>query len=117
MATERKYLDSEERFGFMKRGRAASCVECGVGLKADDTRLYDNERKRGPLCTPCCRREAVDTGGTPRTQRASAETPQEKSRMPQLEQRIKRIEDFLKETDNVNWLKFTQDWRPPTPQD
>jgi hypothetical protein len=49
----RKFLDSGERFGFMRVGKAATCKQCTARVGLNDPRVFDNASRTGPVCLHC----------------------------------------------------------------
>ncbi len=56
MPADRKSLDDEGRFGFMKTNKACTCIGCTARLSMEDSRVYDNQIKGGPFCLSCARK-------------------------------------------------------------
>lgn len=96
---KRAYLDNNERFGFMVRGKEATCKVLSCTIRRDDARVFDNVDKSGPVCMTCAQQIIK---GNPLEDIASE--------LDRCAARIKRIEAFL--STNGSWREHVKTYQP-----
>jgi hypothetical protein len=93
------YMDPDtQRFGFMERGRTAYCIlNHAHTIRKNDSRLWDNERKHGPLCEACAQaRLSGVTGVSPSATSETLNAPASPSVLsPDLDKRLEHAAEQI----------------------
>jgi hypothetical protein len=104
MVEQTRFLDNQERYGFMRKGKPFSCNSCARHNTSNSPRLYDNDRKTGPICLDCAKIAVLTEKLTPVTPPVVELSPG----IDELMQKLSELIEQLRLTEQAHYQLSTQ---------